>query len=290
MPEIVWRGIAPNVSVPNCYIGRWAAGIKQPIISIVNHIMEGSLAGTDAYFRNPNSQASTHYGVGKGGLIYQWVRDEDTAWGNGTRYYTQVTPNWLKNYPYNPNNVTISIEHEGYTGDVLPEAQYQASLWLQKLVIKRYNLPVSRDKIIGHYQVDNLSRPNCPGTGFPFDRLMADLTAWDNAGRPDGAVTEDVIKNPVNSFVVRGGFKDRYLEMSQGDLQKAVRNIGYPRSNEVMCTDGVVRQVFDGLVFEYYPPETFPNRDGFWVITRSLAGVSWYNANMKLFPVGSVIL
>ena len=71
-PNMIWKG-SPNFSSPKGY----------KIIAIVNHIMSGTLAGTDAWFANPASQVSSHFGVGKNGEIHQYVNLENPAWANG---------------------------------------------------------------------------------------------------------------------------------------------------------------------------------------------------------------
>jgi N-acetylmuramoyl-L-alanine amidase len=163
MPEIKWIGS------PNFYKGRNGARI----IAIVNHIMCGTLAGTDAWFNNRASQVSAHYGVGKNGEIHQYVKDEDTAWAVGIVH----NPTWALygQTGGHPNQCTISIEHEGQPEDGLTEAQYQATLWLHKQLIAKHGIPIDRNHIIGHCELDTVSRKDCPGPKFPWDRLFKDL-------------------------------------------------------------------------------------------------------------------
>lgn len=141
-------------------------------ISIVNHIMNGSLAGTDAWFANPASKVSSHFGVGKNGEIHQYVDLKNRAWANGG----VNKPSWpLLIQEVNPNYYTVSIEHEGQSGDVMPEAQYQATLALHRWLIGMLGIPVTTDNIIGHYRIDSFNKANCPGSGFPWNRLFEDL-------------------------------------------------------------------------------------------------------------------
>ena len=144
---------------------------KQKTIAIVNHIMQGTLAGTDSWFTNPASGVSSHFGVGKNGEIHQYVGLDHPAWANGA----VNKPNWPLYAGGNPNHYTVSIEHEGYSGDVMPEAQYQATLALHRWLVETLEIPVTRDNIIGHYRIDSVTRARCPGTGFPWDRLFKDL-------------------------------------------------------------------------------------------------------------------
>ncbi len=161
-PNMTWVG-SPNYSSPKGY----------KTIAIVNHIMSGTLKGTDSWFANPASQVSSHFGVGKKGDIHQYVNLENHAWANGA----VNKPNWpLLMDGVNPNYYTVSIEHEGESGDVMPEEQYQATLALHRWLIEELGIPVTRDNIIGHYRIDSVNRVNCPGLGLPWDRLFSDLT------------------------------------------------------------------------------------------------------------------
>jgi hypothetical protein len=53
--------------------------------------------------------------------------------------------------------------------------QYQATLWLHKQLIAKHGIPIDEGHIIGHYRIDSVNRPNCPGPGFPWQRLFSDL-------------------------------------------------------------------------------------------------------------------
>ncbi|MFA6071560.1 MAG: N-acetylmuramoyl-L-alanine amidase [Janthinobacterium sp.] len=160
-PNIKWIG-SPNFSS--------STGDKK--IAIVDHIMAGSLYGTDSWFQNPASQVSSHFGVGKNGEIHQYVDLKNPAWANGG----VDKPNWPLLIPgVNPNYYTVSIEHEGYSGDVMPEAQYQATLVLHRWLIDVLGLEVTAHTIIGHYRIDSVNKSGCPGAGFPWDRLFKDL-------------------------------------------------------------------------------------------------------------------
>jgi N-acetyl-anhydromuramyl-L-alanine amidase AmpD len=121
---------------------------------------------------NPKSEASAHYIISRTGRIVQLVKNEDRAWANGI----VQKPSWTLYDGTNPNAYTISIEHEALTGDDgLTEEQYQASLWLHLKLIREHSIPVDREHIIGHYQIDSVDRPKDPGDAFPWDRLMKDI-------------------------------------------------------------------------------------------------------------------
>lgn len=127
--------------------------------AIVIHIMAGTYIGTDAWFHNPAAKASTHYGVSKKGEIAQWVSEYDTAWHCGTI----IRPTWKAINPHvNPNFETIGIEHEGKPTDVWTQEMKIASSQLIASIAKHWNIPLTRDNVIGHYQLSAGRRDNCP--------------------------------------------------------------------------------------------------------------------------------
>ena len=159
--NIQWAG------TPNYTPGRQC----RKIIAIVDHITAGLMPGCLSWMRNPAAKASAHYLITRAGVIYQLVKEADTAWHAGE----VKRPSWRLYDGTNPNRYTIGIEHEGKAGDALTEAQYQATLWLHRQLVQKYGIPADQDYIIGHYRIDSVNRPNCPGPGFPWGRLFADL-------------------------------------------------------------------------------------------------------------------
>ena len=107
-PFATWQG-SPNES---------PGSIAAEPMGVVLHIEQGYEAGTVSVFHNPAYQASAHFGVGKDGHIDQFVDTSDMAWAemNGN-------PEW------------ISIEHEGFSGELLTPQQLgsdaQLIAWLK---------------------------------------------------------------------------------------------------------------------------------------------------------------
>lgn len=171
--DIVWIG-SPNYT-------RGRAGAKP--LAIVNHIAEGTLAGVDSWFQksaDEGSGVSTHLCVGKSGEIHQYVSSWDTAYGNGRWRNPDVRVPWIAEAyrnGVNPNRLTIQIEQEGWTGDQPTRAQYLATLALHVHFCRAYGIPADREHFVGHYQIDSVNRINCPGSGFPFWRLITDVQA-----------------------------------------------------------------------------------------------------------------
>ena len=166
------------VGTPNYREGR--RGYKP--IAIVSHQTAGRYPGCKSWMMNPKAQASAHYLINRAGEIFQLVKEKDTAWHVGIAN----KPTWTLYNGINPNYYTLGIEHECYPdvgGDGnLTELQYQATLFLHKQLIEKYNIPIDREHLIGHYQIDSVNRSNCPGKNFPWSRLISDLKGNKNNG------------------------------------------------------------------------------------------------------------
>ncbi len=93
-----WRPISVNYS---------AVGIAPRFLVV--HGTQGSLSGTDSWFRNPAASASAHFGIGKTGVIYQWVDTAYKAW-----------------HATAANSIAIGAEMEMYQGEALTAAQVEA--------------------------------------------------------------------------------------------------------------------------------------------------------------------
>lgn len=150
---------------------------------IVDHVSVGTMSSMDYWFTDPDNQVSSaHFGVAKDGRIHQYVSIDRMAWANGIpkEQFGNATAPVVQDMGINPNLYSVSIEHEGYFGD-LTEAQFQASVWLHRY-IRQYirdkwakDFPLDRYHVIGHYQINPVQKANCPGPRFPWDRLYAAL-------------------------------------------------------------------------------------------------------------------
>jgi N-acetylmuramoyl-L-alanine amidase len=155
--------------------------------AVVIHIMEGTLAGTDSWFKNPQSKVSAHYGIGKSGEVHQYVRETDTAWHAGR----VNAPSWQLIKPagnglfINPNWYTIGIEHEGNENSEWSDAMYNSSSEMIRSICNRWNIPIDRNHIIGHHDIYSLK--TCPGSRVSLNKLIALAS-----GRPVDADTNGI--------------------------------------------------------------------------------------------------
>lgn len=143
-----------------------------PVDTIVIHVTEGDAESARSWFHNPASQVSAHYLVTKKAVIYHFVHESDTAWGNG-RVVDPTAQSVIDRVGSNPNWWTISIEHEGDGTTELTIPQRQASLWLMKDIQTRHHRIVfDRHHILGHHEI--YAPKSCPGA-ISVDRLVKEL-------------------------------------------------------------------------------------------------------------------
>ena len=179
---------------------------------IVCHITDGGYEGSISWLCNPKAEASAHFVVAKDGRITQLVDIKDTAWGNGTSvksdskvFYGKSTLEVVRDRKTNANYYTISIEHEGMWNEShgkLTDAQLAATIGLIKFIrseVKRLykeEIPADREHIVGHYQINPITKPNCPGSAFQFDAIIAALKGTAPAA-PAAKPTTPAIKPAV---------------------------------------------------------------------------------------------
>jgi N-acetyl-anhydromuramyl-L-alanine amidase AmpD len=146
------------------------AGLRDglPIRYIVIHVMQGSYSGTAQWFRDRRNYdqsggypANTHYGVALDGRIAQYVGEQFAAYHAG---------NWWV------NQRSLGIEHEDVgrwnSPDWWTEKQLEASARLVAHLCGKYGIPVDREHVIGHNEVQGVTKP-CPGPNWPWERYMA---------------------------------------------------------------------------------------------------------------------
>jgi hypothetical protein len=165
--EIVFKG---------CFSDNFARG-RQGIVpeAIVLHIAEGTLGGVDGFFNRAHTlpgeePSSAHFCVGKKGELHQYVNTADTAFANGRIEPGATAKLIAENAGINPNLWTISIEHEGRSGDEVSNAQWDTTTRLGAWLFRHrlFNsgatgVAVDRNHILRHGDISAKSRARCPG-------------------------------------------------------------------------------------------------------------------------------
>lgn len=127
----------------------------------------------------PTYVNSANYSLNRDGTIHQHVPDDTAAWCNGQMVQPDMGVYFIgqcAKLNINPNLVTISIECEGKSGEPWTEVQYQSLLWWTREMLRRHpELGPDRQRLVGHYQIDSVNKQGCPGSSFPWARLMKDI-------------------------------------------------------------------------------------------------------------------
>ena len=141
--------------------------------AVVIHIMEGTLTGTDSWFKDTRSKVSAHYGIGKNGEVHQYVKETDTAWhaGRVNAPSWQLMKQGQNGLFVNPNYYTIGIEHEGNENSDWTDAMYTTSSEMVRTICGRWSIPIDRSHVIGHHEIYSLK--TCPGNKVDLNKLIA---------------------------------------------------------------------------------------------------------------------
>ncbi len=144
---------------------------------IALHIMEGTLEGTDQYFRNQaRSSALTDFGVGVSstrgdGTIYQWnaLSQNRAGWASGPYNGPEGDgPAFVNKYGVNAINRDLrSIEIAGYVGEVIPDVRIQAVIKLMAYLVDQAGISYKewpfKDGLTLVYAHREFAQKSCPG-------------------------------------------------------------------------------------------------------------------------------
>lgn len=118
-----------SVRVP-AHPSNYTKGRNTKITDITIHHMAGVLSAEQCggIFARAGRNGSSHYGIGNGGEIGQYVNEEDTAWANS-------------NWPSNCRSVTIETSNSATGGEwPVSDAAYNSLIKLVADIAKRNNL------------------------------------------------------------------------------------------------------------------------------------------------------
>jgi hypothetical protein len=172
-------------------------GLITPKAAVL-HIMEGGLWGSWDWLER-HVQLSTTFGVGKNGDAWQGVSIFNGAYGNGITYIDgtwrsrsgrQMQPTWHGLVPpVNPNRYTLSIEHEGFTGQPLTDAMKQTTVAILVACAKLAGWSAYQPgvNLIRHADINPVDKDRCPGTTFdlPWFAAQANKHLQPTAPKPE---------------------------------------------------------------------------------------------------------
>ena len=165
------------IASPN-WSGRGTCGPEAIVLHVTG---PGSMGGMDSWFRNPASQVSAHFGIGKDGSLHQYVEVGDAAWHAGIvnrpNLSNPLIARWVAE-GVNPNRCHVGIELL-LAGPAEPLVEYPAMAatldallaWLSATA----GIPLDRTHVIGHYELDGVNRATDPRCCVSIDDVLRDL-------------------------------------------------------------------------------------------------------------------
>ena len=155
-------GIAGQLTAPiwapSPNFGERRDGAQADIVVLHYTAMRSAQAALD-WMRNPVSEVSAHYLVGRDGTVWQLVEEADRAWHAGAGAWGDVTD-------VNSRSIGIEIDNNGRSPFAEP-----AMAALERLlegILRRWSVPPHR--VIGHSDCAP-GRKIDPGPRFDWDRL-----------------------------------------------------------------------------------------------------------------------
>jgi len=204
---------SPNFGYPKGSSGRRGHKIE----AICLHITGASWQSNYNWIMNPAANASYNALVKEDGAVVSLVPEQNAAYSHGRIN----KPTWpLLKEGVNPNLYTLSLARTGSNQNTWTPAQLASTLKVLRHWSEKYNIPLKRPYIFGHFEIDSTGRWYCPGKPF-FDRVIRDLEAEANlSGQGPGASAGPVVWHRV----IAGSYKNP---------DNAVRQVQQLRANGI---------------------------------------------------------
>ena len=159
--------VSPNFGYPKGSHGRNG----QDIIGVCLHITGATWQSNYHWIMNPAANASYNAIVRDDGSVVSLVPEENAAYSHG-RINRATWP--LLKAGVNPNLYTLSLARTGSNQRTWTREQLSSTLEVLKTWGRRYDIPLKRPYIFGHFEIDSVNRWYCPGEGF-FNRVITEL-------------------------------------------------------------------------------------------------------------------
>ncbi|MDD2793631.1 MAG: N-acetylmuramoyl-L-alanine amidase [Sediminibacterium sp.] len=159
LPE--WSIISDSVKTAPYWVGTTNFNLRKPSYVIIHHTAQHSAAQTLKTFTLPRTQVSSHYVIGKDGVVYQMLNDYLRSWHAGNS-------RWGNQLDMNSASIGIELDNTGF--------QHFDSLQINSLLVvlsrlkKNYAIPTAN--FIGHGDIAP-TRKNDPNWRFPW-KLLAE--------------------------------------------------------------------------------------------------------------------
>jgi N-acetylmuramoyl-L-alanine amidase len=164
--------------------------IRKPNYVIIHHTAQNSLDQTIRTFQVEHTKVSSHYVIGRDGVIVQMLNDYVRGWHAGLSKWGTIT---------DMNSISIGIELDNNGREAFPEAQIAALLVVLDTLKTNYGIPTAN--FIGHADIAP-ARKNDPSVFFPWKKLAdRGFGIWYN---PAELVTAPETFNPIDALKIIG--------------------------------------------------------------------------------------
>lgn len=194
--------------------------------AIVIHVMEGFLYGLDTWVTQ--QPTAPHLGIGGTSKreIHQYVKLEDTAYHAGGKANGTWDCLGLDDSDCNPYTIGIELEG-GYKGAPIDPSTIDEAAWICAILYNDGWLPeLIRNRIIGHSQINQVSRQNCPGIDMDwfFSEVVKKYDLITDKKRVEyykvfgGSKQLNAYKSKDNAFIFWQEDKSRHIIYNNQDI------------------------------------------------------------------------
>jgi len=177
------------------------------------------------------------------------------AWANGTttvatdnRFVGLATVPLIRRLGGNANWYAIAVGYEGFlrqANGALTTEQLEAGAWLHRYIrgqVKRlydHEIPLNRQHIVGHFEINPRTKPDCPGAAFQWDELIRMINN-------PGGITDSGAGSEVESEIRRGSI----VQFSGGNVFRSSADINPAGSRDASLCE--VTAIAPGAVRPYH--------------------------------------
>ncbi len=211
---------SPNFGYPRKGAsGRKGHGHDGSILGIGIHVSGAEWQSNYSWIMNPSANASYNAIIKDDGSIVSLVPEQNPAYSHGRIN----KPSWpLLKSGVNPNIYTLSVARTGSNQNTWTTAQMDSTIKLLKYWSEKYNIPLKRPYIFGHFEIDSVGRWYCPGKPF-FDAVIKELEKIENEPKPElpkiwyrviaGSFENRRNADKVRQELIRQGFRGVWVDV-----------------------------------------------------------------------------
>lgn len=119
----------------------------KPTMIVIHGDAGTSDAGTVSWLKNPDSNVSYHYLIGRDGAVYQFVPDSEKAWHAGKSWFHGEEVGGS----VNPISLGVAFANNGRGDEFYTREQYREGGKLVAALCKAHGIPLHR--VRGHFEV-----------------------------------------------------------------------------------------------------------------------------------------